>query len=220
MSAKLHTYIICAGGHAKVLIDIISLSNIDLLGVFDDNELLKGKKIKSIPILGSQDKILQLNKDTTLLVNALGNAPNSKNSNLENRKLLFYKFKKLGYVFETIVSPHANVSNDVVVSEGAQIISSATINSSVTIGINSIINTSASIDHDCKVGAHSHVAPGAVLCGGVMIGDCCHIGAGSVILSGLRIGNGAVVGAGAIVLNDVLENQVVIGNPAKVINYK
>ena len=53
-----------------------------------------------------------------------------------------------------------------------------------------------------------------------MIGDCCHIGAGSVILSGLRIGNGAVVGAGAIVLNDVLENQVVIGNPAKVINYK
>ena len=220
MSSKLNTYIICAGGHARVLIDIIALSNLDLLGVFDDDEALKGNKIKSIPILGSPDKILQLNKDTTLLVNALGNSPNNKNSNLENRKLLFYKFKKRGYIFESIVSPHATVSSDVVLSEGAQIISSATINSSVTIGTNSIINTSASIDHDCKIGAHSHVAPGAVLCGGVTIGDCCHIGAGSVILSGLRIGNGAVVGAGAIVLNDVLENQVVIGNPAKVIYHK
>jgi acetyltransferase-like isoleucine patch superfamily enzyme len=32
-----------------------------------------------------------------------------------------------------------------------------------------------------------------------------------------KIGKGAVVGAGSVVINDVIENSVVAGNPAKTI---
>ena len=43
------------------------------------------------------------------------------------------------------------------------------------------------------------------------------IGAGTVILNNVRIGNGAVIGANSVVTKDVKYNEVVAGNPAKVI---
>ncbi len=57
-------------------------------------------------------------------------------------------------------------------------------------------------------------------------GKCCHgpiikknavVGAGAVILPGIVIGENGVVGAGAVVADDVAEECVVAGNPAKVI---
>jgi acetyltransferase-like isoleucine patch superfamily enzyme len=41
------------------------------------------------------------------------------------------------------------------------------------------------------------------------------IGAGAIVLSGVKLGKGSVVGAGAVVNDDVPENVVVLGNPAK-----
>ena len=52
------------------------------------------------------------------------------------------------------------------------------------------------------------------------IGDDVWIGANSVIVSGVRINKGAVVAAGAVVTEDVPENTVVGGVPAKVIRKK
>ena len=46
------------------------------------------------------------------------------------------------------------------------------------------------------------------------------VGANAVVLEGVRIGKGAVVAAGSIVTEDVPENAVVAGAPAKVIKMK
>ena len=46
------------------------------------------------------------------------------------------------------------------------------------------------------------------------------IGAGSVILPGITIGENAMVGAGSVVTKDVPPNAVVLGNPARVIEYR
>ena len=51
----------------------------------------------------------------------------------------------------------------------------------------------------------------------VVIGDDVWIGANAVILEGVRVGKGSVVAAGAIVTDDVPENTVVAGVPARVI---
>lgn len=51
----------------------------------------------------------------------------------------------------------------------------------------------------------------------VVIGDDVWIGARAIILKGVHIGNGAVVGAGSVVTKDVSENEVVAGNPARLI---
>ena len=49
----------------------------------------------------------------------------------------------------------------------------------------------------------------------ISIGDDVWIGAGAIILSGVTLGNGAIVGAGSVIKDDVPENTIVIGNPAK-----
>ena len=45
------------------------------------------------------------------------------------------------------------------------------------------------------------------------------IGANTTILAGITIGKSAMIGAGSVVVNDVPENAVVVGNPAKIIRY-
>jgi maltose O-acetyltransferase len=54
----------------------------------------------------------------------------------------------------------------------------------------------------------------------IVIGDDVWIGAHAVIMPGITIGKGAVVGAGAVVTNDVPDLAIVVGVPAKIINYR
>lgn len=50
-----------------------------------------------------------------------------------------------------------------------------------------------------------------------VIGDDVYISAGARILGDIKIGNNVIVGANAVVINDVPDNSVVAGVPAKVI---
>jgi len=50
---------------------------------------------------------------------------------------------------------------------------------------------------------------------GIQVMDRASIGARAVILPGVTIGIGAVVGAGSVVTTDVLNGEVVVGNPAR-----
>ena len=54
----------------------------------------------------------------------------------------------------------------------------------------------------------------------VIVEDDVLIGANAVVIEGVHIGRGAVVAAGAIVTQDVPENAVVAGCPARVIKMK
>ena len=49
----------------------------------------------------------------------------------------------------------------------------------------------------------------------ISIGDNVFIGASVVILPGIRIGDNAVVGAGAVLTENIAENSVVAGIPAR-----
>ena len=55
--------------------------------------------------------------------------------------------------------------------------------------------------------------------GSPIIGNNVLLFAGAKIIGNVRIGNNVVVGANAVVTHDVPDNAVVVGIPAKVINY-
>ncbi len=54
----------------------------------------------------------------------------------------------------------------------------------------------------------------------VTIGRDVWLGYGAVVLAGVTIGDGAIIGAGAVVREDVPENAIVAGNPARVVGQR
>ena len=49
-----------------------------------------------------------------------------------------------------------------------------------------------------------------------IIGDNVKIYAGAVVIGGIKIGNNAIIGANAVVLQDVPDNSIAVGVPAKI----
>ncbi len=183
--------ILGAGGHAKVLINMLQRNNTPIIGITGKNKINNNFSTK-ISYLGDDSVITKYKPNEVLLVNGLGSLP-GKNQ----RKLLANKFRKFGYQFLSVIDDTAIIANDVELAEGVQIMAGVIIQPGSKIGTDSIINTSSSIDHDCTIGSFCHIAPGVTLSGEVYVGDNTHIGTGSCIIQGIRVGSNCIVAAGS-----------------------
>lgn len=204
--------VLCAGGHARVVIETLLSRLIRPAGVTDRNAARVGEQVGGIPIIGTDEEILKMDPASVELANGLGNRASRADSGLSGRRELFGRFAGLGYRFPVISHACAVIASDATFGDGAQVMAGAVIQPAARIGRNVLINTRAVVEHDCVVGDHAHVAPGAVLCGGVSVGEGVHIGAGAVILGGVSVGAGAVVGAGGVVARDVAAGSFAAGN--------
>lgn len=126
------------------------------------------------------------------------------------------------------IEPGTTIREHVYIGDQAVIMMGAVINIGASIGEKTMIDMNAVLGARATVGKNCHIGAGAVLSGvleppskqPVIIEDDVLVGANAVILEGVRIGKGAVVAAGAVVTEDVMENAVVAGMPAKVIKMK
>ena len=129
---------------------------------------------------------------------------------------------------EARIEPGAYIREHAVIEKNAVIMMGAVINIGAVIGEGSMIDMNAVIGARGTIGKQCHIGAGAVVAGvleppsknPVIIEDHVLVGANAVILEGVRVGAGAVVAAGAIVTQDVPENAVVAGSPARVIKFK
>ncbi len=140
----------------------------------------------------------------------------------ESRKLrnILYNKVKIGYKCPTLIHKQAIISPYSEIREGTCVMAGAIINPNTTIGINSVINTGVIIEQWLFIGNNIFVSPGSILAGGITVKDNSFIGMGSKILEGRIIGNNVTIGAGAVVTNDIPDNSVAVGVPAKVIKVK
>ncbi len=126
------------------------------------------------------------------------------------------------------IEPGAVIREQVTIGKNAVIMMGAIINIGAVIGEGTMIDMGAVLGGRATVGSHCHVGAGAVLAGviepasatPVIVEDDVLIGANAVVIEGVHIGRGAVVAAGAIVTQDVPENAVVAGCPARVVKMK
>lgn len=199
-----------AGGHARVLLDLLTESAQPVSGLLDDDPALRGTSVDGVACLGEIDLLRDYDPDAYVLVNAVGSAglPVA-------RSAVYARGHDAGFVFETLVHPRAVVSSRASLGSGAQVLAGAVVGPGAAIDEDAIINTRASIDHDSVVGRHTHVAPGATICGQVSIGTGCHIGCGATVIQGVRIGEGVTVAAGAVVIRDIASGETVAGVPAR-----
>ena len=126
------------------------------------------------------------------------------------------------------IEPGAIIREQVEIGDGAVIMMGAILNIGAVVGEATMIDMGAVLGGRATVGRHCHIGAGAVLAGviepasatPVIIEDEVLVGANAVVIEGVHVGRGAVVAAGAVVIEDVPENAVVAGCPARIIKYK
>ncbi|HHU17969.1 MAG TPA: acetyltransferase [Clostridiales bacterium] len=203
------------GGHCKVIIDIIrSIAEYEITGITGKHNI--GQGILGIPVIGDDEILKDLRNNGVdyafICIGAI--------DNIQTREKIYYRLKEIGFKIPVLIHRHAIVSPYASIEEGTCVMPGAVVNPSAYIGKNCIINTSSVIEHDCVIEDNTHISPKSVLGGGVKVGKNSHIGIGSTIIQGIKIGNNVTIGAGAVVIDDIPDNSIAVGVPARVIKTK
>ncbi len=192
-------HIIGAGGHGKVVAELIELNQQPIDGFIDEMSGLH--QLLDYPVYAD------FPPSTEEAIIAIGD-------NLIRKRIAL----QYPYQYPVLIHPKACVSKRATLGKGTVVIGGATINIGAKIGQHVIVNTNASVGHDCLLGDFVHIAPNAALAGNVCIGEGTNIGLGAAIKQGVHIGSWCLIGAGAVVIENIPDNSVVVGNPGRVIS--
>jgi sugar O-acyltransferase (sialic acid O-acetyltransferase NeuD family) len=202
------------GGHAMVLLDCLQASGAaSPVGILDREEALWGRSVLGCPVLGGDQLLPQLTADgrADSFVVSLGGVGDNR-----PRARLFGFGRQLGLAPLTVAHPAAVVSRFAELGAGCQLLPGSIVNAGAHLGENVLVNSGAIVEHGCEVGEHAHISTGACLGGGAAIGALSHVGIGAVVRQGIRVGRNSLIGAGAVVVDDVEDDVVVVGVPARV----
>jgi UDP-perosamine 4-acetyltransferase len=204
--------IIGAGGHGKVVLDILLAGGKHRpVGFVDADPKLAGTRVGGLPVFGGIHLLNKLKQQHRLkgAIIAIG----------DNRARCGYVKTVEEHQLELInaIHPTASVSTSAVLGRNVVIASQAVVCAEAKIADLAILNTAALVDHECEIGPAAHICPGANLAGRVRVGARAFIGLGANIIQCLTVGEGATIGAGAVVLRDVPAGATAVGIPARII---
>lgn len=200
--------VIGAGGHGKVIADILRAAGHSVAGFLDDDEALWGAEWCGVAVLGPIAS-WQRWQPAGLILGIGHNA---------TRYRISQQLADGGHVpWINAVHPRATVAESAQLGSGVAIAAGAIVNPDARLGDHSIVNTAATVDHDCVLGAATHLGPGVHLAGGVQVGRGTLLGVGSVVIPYQMVGAWSIVGAGAVVTTDLPPNCTAVGAPARVI---
>ena len=198
-----------AGGHAKVIVDLIeSSTDIQILGFLDS--FTSERKFLGYPILGADDELLKFSPREVDFFISIGFIKNA-----EKRNKVIDFAKNLGFSNPNIISRDANVSKRAQLGEGNVVMPLAVVNAHARIGNFCIINTSSIIEHDAAIGDFVHISTNTVVNGESVVGARTFVGSSVVIGNNTEVGEGCIVSAGEVILEDVPDGTFFKNRPER-----
>jgi UDP-perosamine 4-acetyltransferase len=206
--------IIGAGGHSRAVYECLRQNkNLEVVAFIDNVLGEKTELIMNIPVLGPHSVIPGLIKEENVKGFALGIGDNKVRAERYN------ELKLLGLEPINAIHPTAKIAYNVEIGNGVMIGINSTLNTHAKIGNNAIINTGTIVEHEDQIEENVHIAPGSSIAGRVTIKKNSFIGIGSVVKEYITIGKNVIIGAGSVVLEDIPDNAIAVGSPAKIIKY-
>jgi len=179
-----------------------------ILGFIDKNEKKDGVKLNDIPIIGTDDWLISQGKSINVAF-GLGDPGLVKKLSTEFMGNNLLKFPNL--IHPNVIGDWKNISLGI----GNIICAGNVFTTSIHIGNFNYFNLSSTLGHDSIIGNYNVINPTVNISGGVEMEDEILLGTGSQILQYKNICSNCVVGAGSVVTNNLEENGVYIGTPAK-----
>lgn len=200
------TFIFGAGGHGKVVLDILKAQGVVVDGFIESKP--KFAVVCGLPVVPETS----VPNDLTFRVVVAVGANHSRRDIVQRLRMLWQNVE-----FINAIHPSAYISSTIQIGVGNVIAAGAIVASGSAVGNHAVVNTGAQVDHDCLIEDFATVAPGVVLGGGVRIGTGTYVAIGAVVKHGVAVGEWSVLGAGALVLGEMPSRVVAFGSPCKVV---
>ena len=203
--------VIGAGGHGRVVLDILMQENRhEVEGFVDSNADLRGRRVDGLPVLGDFS-VLQDLRDRGVEGAVVAIGDNGVRRHFADRA------ERAGFNLINVIHPSANLAHNVTLGRNIVVAAGALVCAHCQIGDSTILNTGCIVDHESMIATAVHICPGARLAGRVTVESGAFVGIGATIIQNLRIGQDAIIAAGAVVINDVEPLTTVVGVPAQAI---
>lgn len=199
--------VIGAGGHAVSVAEVAYSAGFQIKCFVDPGKA--GQTILEFPVISDLAELDDLHSYSICI--AIGDNA--------TRALVFDKITAVfgSLTFPALVHKSAVLSRYAALENGTVVMPNASIGPQSHIGKFCIVNTSSSIDHDCTLADFASVAPGVSTGGGVKIGYRSAISIGAVIKHGITIGQDTVLGGNSYLNQNLGDEVLAYGSPAKVI---
>lgn len=202
--------IIGAGGHGRVVLDILTAAGVyNVVGFIDNNAAMHGRRVDGIPVLGGVADLAAI-----AVRHAAAGAIIAIGDNGARRGLA-RQTERLGLQLVSAVHPSAALAHNAMLGRNVVVAAGAVVCAHCQIGDSVILNTGCIVDHQTMIGEGSHICPGVRLAGRVKVESGAFIGIGATVVPNVTIGIEAIVGAGAVVTADVDPLTTVVGVPAR-----
>ena len=201
------------GPHARYCIDTIEKeAKYNIVGITDPYKEA-GTDLYGYKIIGRQEALRRLIREYDIYGGLITIGDNWI------RKHVFDVIRSIkgDFVFVNAIHPSTLIGRDVELGVGILLMAGSIINPGTRIGEFCFVATGAQVEHDNIMHDFSSISAGSITGGRVEIGRFSAITLGVTVVDRLKIGENSVVGAGSLVLEDVPDNVLVYGCPAKII---
>ncbi len=210
MPAREPLIFVAAGGLAREAAEAARAGDRwDPVGYVDDDPASHGTTRTGLPVLGPLD-LLAGSEARVVLCAGSGAA----------RLRIAGRLAETGLAAEryaTVRHPSVHVPGSCSVGTGSILLAGVVLTADVHLGEHVVAMPNAVLTHDDDVADAVTLCAAVALAGRVRVGTGAYLGAGAVVRENLRVGAGAVLGQGTVVLNDVPDDEVWVGNPARLL---
>jgi UDP-3-O-[3-hydroxymyristoyl] glucosamine N-acyltransferase len=113
---------------------------------------------------------------------------------------------------KVIIGNNVDISTNILIARGSL--------KDVIIRNGTKIDALVHIAHNVNIGKNCSLTAGTVIGGSTSVGDTCWLDLNSTLKHKIRLGKNVIVGSGASVIQDVPDEDIVAGVPAKCIKHK
>ena len=201
------------GLHANYCAEIIEMAgNYNIVGIIDSVASI-GSDLYGYSVIGRQEDIINLVKENNIDCGLISIGDNW------SRKIVHDCIIDLipGFEFINAIHPSVIIGKNVKLGIGIVVMAGSIINPNCIIGDFCFFATGAQLDHDNVIEPYASISAGSVTGGKVNIGKFSAITLGVTIIDRTNIGENVVIGSGSLVLNNIPDNVLAYGSPAKII---